>query len=255
MPNNCTNKLVVTGVSEVEWWSLQKSFKEEKFPATFVPEPDWENTPSFPEGVPAPDDKGHLYFSNGKADERWYDWRYENWGTKWTVYGVEIKDRPPLEGIFEVLFSTAWAPLNEDCMSKVSKAFLSALFTLTYYEPGVDLAGATLAQGGVVVDITRDASEARELFEEANSETITYYRTQYEDEEEFASAVEDLWHENEFDEVEKIQSTCVSLLQTTLETKIEQSKASRKRLDAAIERLKNLGPGPKEKTDDSTTPD
>jgi hypothetical protein len=248
MPNDCRNKLVVTDIFNEDWWSLHKSFKEEEFPANFVPEPEWKYTTN-PDGeLPTPDNKGDLSFSNGKADERWYDWRCENWGTKWKVYGVEVEDKLSQEGTLEVFFSTAWAPINERCLSKVSKAFPSALFTLTYYEPGMGFVGATLAQGGVVVDMTRDASEARELFEETNSKTIAYYKTQYEDEEEFAFAVEDLWSENEFDEIEKIQSECVLLLQESLERRIKQSKANWKMMNDAVERMKKMGPGPKEKT-------
>jgi hypothetical protein len=249
MPNDCRNKLVVTDIFNEDWWSLHKSFKEEEFPANFVPEPDWENTPNLDGEVSTRDGEGFLHFPGGKTDERWYHWRCENWGTKWKVYGVEVEDKLSPEGIFEVFFSTAWAPINERCLSKVSKAFPSALFTLTYYEPNEGYLGATLAQGGVVVDMTRDASEARKLFEEANSETIAYYKTQYEDEEEFGDAVDDLWHDNEFDEIEKMESACVSLLQVSLENEIKRRKVMDKRIKDAVERLKNIGPGPKDKTE------
>ncbi len=37
----------------------------------------------------------------------WYDWRVENWGTKWNAYDQSMEDEG--YGEFELRFDTAWA--------------------------------------------------------------------------------------------------------------------------------------------------
>ena len=46
-------------------------------------------------------------FPDGKNDDRWYDWSYSNWGTKWDACDKEIEDE---EDWAEITFNTAWSP-------------------------------------------------------------------------------------------------------------------------------------------------
>ena len=47
--------------------------------------------------------------STNEQDIRWYDWRSENWGTKWDVPKDEIDVEPINNGSIVVEFHTAWA--------------------------------------------------------------------------------------------------------------------------------------------------
>lgn len=255
MPNWCSNTLVVENLTAEEWETLYKSIKEEEFPLPFVPEPDWERTPNSDGEVPTRDDKGDLRFANGKADERWYEWRNENWGTKWKVNDASIGEESADDGTLTAGFLTAWSPLNDDCMSKVSKAFPSALFTMTYYEEGCVFIGAMLAKGGVVASMTRDFNEVRRDWEEENEETILKLKEKYKDEDECLDKLDDLWFDNRDKGIDNAFTAYKALLKIDLESRLNQREATKKRMRDAIERLKNLGPGSREKADDDTSPD
>jgi len=68
----------------------------------------------------------------------WYDWRVDNWSTKWDInefYGVDRKD-----DTISFAFSSAWAPpigAYEHFLEKNEKCSLKAY----YYEGGCDFAG------------------------------------------------------------------------------------------------------------------
>ena len=48
--------------------------------------------------------------------DNWYDWSWENWGTKWGTYDNKFfeKDR-------EYTYTTAWSPLSEDIIEMLAK--------------------------------------------------------------------------------------------------------------------------------------
>ena len=252
MPNHCINTLAVQDLDPKEWETLHKSFKDKEFPATFVPEPDWSSIPRSDGALPIADSKGGSVFPDGKQDDRWYDWRKKNWGTKWKVFDVDLGEPEPGSNLV-VFFTTAWAPFNEECLEQVSKAFPNATFALTYEEPGCDLIGATLAKDGVTVDICGSFSEIRERWEDENEKTIKYYETQYTDEEELWEAVEELWQDNREEVTNKVQATYVALLRESLKAAIEKrGKLTRAasegfeeflqtRIKNAVDRLKNAG--------------
>ena len=53
--------------------------------------------------------KLHKFKSTNEQDTRWYDWRSENWGTKWDVPKDEIDVEPINNGSIVVEFHTAWS--------------------------------------------------------------------------------------------------------------------------------------------------
>ena len=124
MPNWCNNTITLTGPKEKITKIYEKAKEENAFLQQLHPMPaELEDTT-----------KG----SNGD-DFNWYDWRVENWGTKWDVDmdGLELsEDGTTITGWFD----SAWAPpihayeyfltANEDCS-------ISSL----YYEGGMDFAG------------------------------------------------------------------------------------------------------------------
>ncbi len=123
----------------------------------FIPEPDWATIPlkeselkeysfSQPRGevgeLPVYSDepcKGLHFASTGCQDDRWYNWRVQNWGTKWDCYSLEIDDSDMPHG-FEVNFETAWSPPEEVCYA-IKEQFDDLSISWFYDEPGCELAG------------------------------------------------------------------------------------------------------------------
>ena len=144
MPNWCDNQITITGPNSV----IDKIEKIVKAEDTH------ENTgllnffkpmPKELEGTTSPSSSAKKPQPMVEGFDNWYDWRVENWGTKWELcefYGV---DRQHLndsldESIISFGFSSAWAPPinayeqflrdNENCSLKAY-----------YYEGGCDFMG------------------------------------------------------------------------------------------------------------------
>ena len=146
MPNWCDNQITITGPNSVID-KIEKIVKEEKngdgLLNFFHPMPkQLEDTtsPSSSADKPQPMVDG---FDN------WYDWRCENWGTKWEVcefYGV---DRQHLndsldESIISFGFSSAWSPpINayQTFIMNMSEKNLDVSVKAYYYEGGCDFMG------------------------------------------------------------------------------------------------------------------
>jgi hypothetical protein len=79
MPNDCWNTLIVYGSKE-----LIDEIKENKF--------------SFQHFVPMPEEE----------KDNWYDWKIENWGTKWNSHDVKISEEH--EYPMRLSYTTAWDP-------------------------------------------------------------------------------------------------------------------------------------------------
>ena len=143
MPNWCNNNISITGPNSVID-KIEKIVKEEKedngLLNFFHPMPKELNgttSPSSASDKPQPMIEG---FDN------WYDWRVENWSTKWELcefYGVDRQyhsEQNEGESTITFGFDSAWAPPigayenflrnNEDCSLKA-----------WYYEGGCDFMG------------------------------------------------------------------------------------------------------------------
>ena len=116
MPNHCHNRVRFYSDDKPELiQKLHKIFKSEEVFTQFVPEPDWATTPNEAGELSAKDPSEPMFppkFPDGTVDDRWYNWRLQNWGTKWDCYEVDIDDSE-LEYGFEVTFDTAWSPPEE----------------------------------------------------------------------------------------------------------------------------------------------
>ena len=73
-----------------------------------------------------------------------YNWRVDNWGTKWDVH--EVDARPGMCEI-EFFFDTAWAP-PVDVVRELSRLFPDAVIGLAYDEPGMDFGGFLMFRHG-----------------------------------------------------------------------------------------------------------
>ena len=133
MPNWCNNTITLTGPKEKITAIYAKAKKDDALLQQLKPMPealDGTTSPAPKEGKVQPLVDG---FDN------WYDWRVQNWGTKWDVdmEGLELSDDgSTITGWFD----SAWSPPihayeyfltdNEDCS-----------INSYYYEGGMDFAG------------------------------------------------------------------------------------------------------------------
>ena len=78
----------------------------------------------------------------------WYNWRINNWGTKWDACEGGMRDS---EWEVEATFDTAWAPPTP-WLEKVSAKYKRLKFTLEYTEEGMGFEGRAYAKAGDVVD-------------------------------------------------------------------------------------------------------
>ena len=146
MPNWCDNQVTITGPNSVID-KIEKIVKDEDSKNGllnfFYPMPkELEDTtsPSSSAKKPQPMVDG---FDN------WYDWRCDNWGTKWDIsefYGV---DRQHLndsldESTISFGFSSAWAPpipAYQSFLMNMSEKNLDVSVKAYYYEGGCDFMG------------------------------------------------------------------------------------------------------------------
>lgn len=144
MPNWCSNTL------KVESDNIEKlnDFKEK---IIYYKEDDTEKKwPSltFNKLVPCPeellneaafgagDNRDELVAKYGASD--WYQWRVENWGTKWDAADADTIDDEP--DYLTVYFDTAWAP-PVPWLLKVAEMYPELRFRLEYEEPGCNFCG------------------------------------------------------------------------------------------------------------------
>ena len=153
MPNHCHNRVTFYSDNTADVEQLKKIFEDENVFTQFIPEPDWANTPlltsdnrygtkygndgELPQMVE--DTFPRLVFkSTGITDQRWYDWRVQNWDTKWDAYDVVVVDSDPEN--MEIEFNTAWSPPESIC-SALREQYPDIAISWFYDEPGCEIAG------------------------------------------------------------------------------------------------------------------
>ena len=147
MPNHCYNRVTFYSDNTEEVAKLKKIFEDENCFGQIIPEPDWANLPLMSKDVQGivynRGDVGELpvdgrFQSTGRQDDRWYDWRIQNWDTKWDCYDVSIDD-DDIEQL-EISFNTAWSPPEAIC-NKIREDYPDVSVSWFYDEPGVEMAG------------------------------------------------------------------------------------------------------------------
>jgi hypothetical protein len=159
MPNHCHNRVTFysqdTDKSRDQIAKLKKIFSDENVFGQIIPEPDWANMPLLTSdnhyGSKYGND-GELpilqtdrfgdslrFQSTGIADQRWYDWRLQNWDTKWDAYDVEQHDFDDPDQ-YEVTFNTAWCPPDAIC-AQIREDYPDIGVSWFYDEPGCEIAG------------------------------------------------------------------------------------------------------------------
>ena len=108
MPNHCHNRVTFypagddTAKAIEDIKAIKQMFEDEDTFNQIIPEPDWLNTPlmsselkfigtergkvgELPQYVDTDYGKSLRFVSTGHQDDRWYDWRVQNWDTKWGI--------------------------------------------------------------------------------------------------------------------------------------------------------------------------
>ena len=160
MPNHCHNRVTFYSSGSApesleQIAKLKQIFEDENCFGQIIPEPDWNNTPLDEETagnwlhskrgevgeLPVPVEEygiSYRFKSTDKPDDRWYDWRLQNWDTKWDAYDVCVTDDDP-ENV-EITFNTAWSPPEAIC-SAIREQYPDIDVSWFYDEPGCEIAG------------------------------------------------------------------------------------------------------------------
>ena len=146
MPNWCDNQITITGPNSVID-KIEKIVNDESnniengLLQFFHPMPK-----ELMETEKSSDDKKMNKQPFVDGVNNWYDWRVNNWGTKWELcefYGVDrqyLTEQSEGESTISFSFSSAWAPpigAYEKFLENNSNCFLRAY----YYEGGCDFMG------------------------------------------------------------------------------------------------------------------
>jgi hypothetical protein len=111
MPNWCNNDLHLTHDDPEMLQKAKDAWESGKFLATLVPEPDYTKEKvkhTFPMNIST----GELKPEFVDPESAWWDWRIQNWGTKWDV-GYDSALGNHVQGDEKemfVYFDSAWSP-------------------------------------------------------------------------------------------------------------------------------------------------
>ena len=134
MPNWTTNEVTFSSAKTTKIKKIKEIFEKGSPFGQLIEEPNWSTTPlkgnekrnSFMDETLG--EKGELpiieelELNNGEVmklskfkstnvqDSRWYDWRLQNWDTKWDVPKDDIEITEVNNGHLVIAFATAWSP-------------------------------------------------------------------------------------------------------------------------------------------------
>ena len=156
MPNHCHNRVTFYASPEHndQIAKIKQMFLDENVFTQIIPEPEWYNTPLMSSDMKISGmNKGKLgelpqyvedpwrrlvFKSTGISDDRWYDWRIQNWDTKWDAYDVVVTD-DDIEQV-EIEFNTAWSPPEAIC-NQIREDYPDVSVSWFYDESGCEIAG------------------------------------------------------------------------------------------------------------------
>ena len=144
MPNHCFNKVTIS-VGNADGQNLKvlvDSLKSEENETDFdfnaiLPMPpelenvDWSEAEKMNDIIRA-------RYKKEYGSDNWYDWRVNNWGTKWNSYSCELVEQEDDYVVYT--FDTAWGPptgVIEALRKQCPDFSISAFFD----EPGMEEAG------------------------------------------------------------------------------------------------------------------
>ena len=107
-----------------------------------------------------------------KDNESWYDWRVNNWGTKWPISDIYFENQAEEDSI-EFSFCSAWAPPTEAFHTWAEQEG-RVQFNLEYWEPGIGFVGTAIYDGDVYTEDYVDCNQDEVEYKRIASETWGY---------------------------------------------------------------------------------
>ena len=164
MPNWCSNTLQISGDKEqLEMFKQKSIIKSGMDVDIFV----MDGCITMPEELNIMKDISEEELSIRKAKygyDNWYDWRFENWGSKWDAQEPYITEE---EELLTIEFDTAWSPAIP-YVKQVAKMYPDLIFDLYFMETGEWFAGRVFAkneevneQYGEPMQVDDDGNEVR----------------------------------------------------------------------------------------------
>ena len=151
MPNWCDNNLYLTHDNPEMIKKAKDAWATGKFLGTLIPEPDYKTVKvkhTFPNNLATGEPKPEFV----DPDHAWYDWRLQNWGTKWDV-GYDADRSNHSQGgdkdMF-VYFDSAWSPPIDAYAKLAELGFYVKAF---YHEGGMGFCGAWIDGADEYYDI------------------------------------------------------------------------------------------------------
>ena len=167
MPNWCNNSFSITGnIESIKdlWDSAQTAGHDGGFGLLNAI-------------MPMPQElEGTTGLSENGMD--WYNWRVNNWGTKWDVSdeGLEFIDNGDGTASISGWFDSAWAP-PIGAYEQLAADFDSCVIDCSYYEPGMDFGGFWSSENGD--EYFDDLQERLEQPVEEWDERFTAFEAEY----------------------------------------------------------------------------
>ena len=139
MPNWCDNNMYISHPDKKMMKKALTAWNKGKFLSTLVPEPDYKTVkvkPTF--------DASHI---TGKPqpefvdpEQAWWDWRVQNWGTKWDIGWQDYQDKAELNGDHSMFvnFQSAWSPPLDAYATLVEMGYSIKAY---YFEGGCAFCG------------------------------------------------------------------------------------------------------------------
>lgn len=159
MPNYCWNKIVVT---ENDYGSLEKfrkSMNKEDSTQEIVEF-------SFHQIVPIPE------YHNETNDKFLYEWKIDNWGTKWEPWDVEVEDN---EDEITIRCTTAWGPPNDWARNVIEKFDKNLEITLHYHEEGEQFYGTSYFSSEKETDFSENLEPQKDWRYNEEDEIMEYF--------------------------------------------------------------------------------
>jgi hypothetical protein len=149
MPNWCDNNLYISHEDPEMVKKAVEAWDSGNFLATLVPEPDYTVTPvakCFPhidaQFAKTEEEKVKALLNEPTIrDDSWWDWRIQNWGTKWDIgYSDDRSNHAQVnDNTMFVYFDSAWSPPT-DAYAKLAE--LGYLIRAYYFEGGCSFCGS-----------------------------------------------------------------------------------------------------------------